>query len=172
MGSIMASKAVSESSNSRGSRWLLGAGEFPPLGAHLVVARNGYSHHGIYVGNGAVMHYAGLSRGWEAGPVEELPLQRFARGRSIWVQAHVRPRFDPDEVVTRARSRLGEDRYQLLTNNCEHFCEWCIQGQGRSHQVEALSNTPRRALVGVLRTVAAGTDTLLTPLTARHSWAV
>jgi Lecithin retinol acyltransferase len=27
------------------------------------------------------------------------------------------------EVMRRARSRLGEDRYRLLSNNCEHFCE-------------------------------------------------
>jgi hypothetical protein len=41
-------------------------------------------------------------------------------------------------VVHRARSRLGEDRYHVLRNNCEHFCEWCVRGQHRSYQVEAL----------------------------------
>ena len=30
-----------------------------PLGAHLVTPRRGYTHHGIYVGNGIVIHYAG-----------------------------------------------------------------------------------------------------------------
>jgi hypothetical protein len=42
-------------------------------------------------------------------------------------------------VVHRARSRLGEDRYHVLRNNCEHFCEWCVRGQHRSYQVEALA---------------------------------
>jgi hypothetical protein len=32
---------------------------------------------------------------------------------------------------------VGEDRYRLLTNNCEHFCEWCLHGTARSFQVEA-----------------------------------
>jgi Lecithin retinol acyltransferase len=41
-------------------------------------------------------------------------------------------------VVHRARSRVGEDGYRLLTNNCEHFCEWCLSGQHRSYQVDAL----------------------------------
>ena len=30
----------------------------PSLGAHLISPRNGYSHHGIYVGSGRVIHYA------------------------------------------------------------------------------------------------------------------
>jgi hypothetical protein len=38
----------------------------------------------------------------------------------------------------RARSRLGEDRYRLSTNNCEHFCKWCTRGLHRSTLVEAL----------------------------------
>jgi hypothetical protein len=41
-------------------------------------------------------------------------------------------------VIQRARSRVGEDCYRLLTNNCEHFCEWCLRGEHRSYQVEAL----------------------------------
>ena len=45
---------------------------------------------------------------------------------------------DRPEVVHRARSRLGEDRYHVLRNNCEHFCEWCVRGQNRSYQVDAL----------------------------------
>ena len=38
-------------------------------------------------------------------------------------------------IVRRARSRLGEQRYHLLENNCEHFCNWCITGF--SHSVQA-----------------------------------
>ena len=32
--------------------------------------------------------------------------------------------------------RLGEQRYNLLFNNCEHFAVWCKTGQHRSGQVE------------------------------------
>lgn len=34
------------------------------------------------------------------------------------------------------RSRLGETRYQLFTNNCEHFSEWAQFGQSRSDQAD------------------------------------
>jgi hypothetical protein len=38
--------------------------------------------------------------------------------------------------MRRARSRLGERRYDVLRNNCEHFCNWCQVGESRSRQVE------------------------------------
>jgi hypothetical protein len=33
-------------------------------------------------------------------------------------------------------SRLGEQNYNLLFNNCEHFAHWCKTGRHRSEQVE------------------------------------
>lgn len=121
------------------------AGE-PPLGAHLVTQRRGYSHHGIYVGNGRVLHYAGLCRGLHTGPVEELSLEHFGAGNDIEVRTELLPRFTSDEVVRRARSRLGENRYRLLSNNCEHFCTWCLYGEARSEQVRQCAIHPMRIL--------------------------
>ena len=110
----------------------------PPIGAHMVTPRRGYTHHGIYVGGGRVVQYGGLSRGLRGGPVEEVPLSQFAQGRTIWIRLHESRGLDRDEVVRRARLRLGENRYHVLTNNCEHFCEWCVRGEHRSYQVDEL----------------------------------
>ena len=143
---------------------LLRVGEEPALGSHLVTARTLYSHHGIYVGNGRVIHYAGPSHGLCRGPVEDVSLEYFAHGRGIRVR-HDRPRFDRREVVARARSRLGERSYRILTNNCEHFCEWCLNGASRSSQVERWLSGARRfacALLGTLG-LAAGTPTFADP---------
>jgi hypothetical protein len=120
---------------------VLGSAEEPPLAAHLVTPRAFYTHHGIYVGNGRVVHYCGLERGWRRGPVEEVSLKRFACGRSVSVRNDPR-RFGRNEVVARARSRLGELGYRLLTNNCEHFCAWALQGESRSRQVEGILAAP------------------------------
>jgi hypothetical protein len=125
----------------------------PPLGAHLVTPRRGYTHHGIYVGRGRVVQYGGLSHGLRRAPVEEVALLQFARGRPIWFRLEEPRQFDRDEVVHRARARLGEDRYNVLTNNCEHFCEWCVRGEPRSHQVDGLFAgccRARRGLVALL----------------------
>ena len=133
--------------------WLVAA---PPIAAHVVASRTLYTHHGIYVGDGKVVHYRGLSRVWRAGPVEEVSLTEFARGRSVRVRPHSGARFDRDAVVARARSRLGEDRYRILSNNCEHFCEWCVHGRNRSRQVEEFFARPRRALLAALRFLLPG----------------
>ena len=55
--------------------------------------------------------------------------------------------------MRRARSRLGECQYDLLSNNCEHFCSWCELAEPRSPQVEALS-TPLRLLLHAAVSVA------------------
>ena len=130
----------------------IGAGREPPLAAHLITPRAFYTHHGIYIGNGRVIHYAGLARGLWRAPVEEVSLDRFARGRALRIRRD-RRLFDCGEVVERARSRLGERRYRVLTNNCEHFCAWVLLGECRSRQVERLRAAPRvlgRALTRML----------------------
>lgn len=48
--------------------------------------------------------------------------------------------------MQRARSRLGECHYDLLSNNCEHFCAWCELGEPRSPQVESLTKPIRLLL--------------------------
>jgi hypothetical protein len=136
--------------------WTLTADAVPPLAAHVVTARVGYTHHGIYVGNGNVVHYRGLSRGLRAGPVEEISLARFAGGHPVRVRPHEAARFDRQSVIARARSRLGENSYRILSNNCEHFCEWCVQGMSRSRQVERFFTAPRRGLLYALRWLLAG----------------
>ncbi|MBQ6945620.1 MAG: lecithin retinol acyltransferase family protein [Ruminococcus sp.] len=46
--------------------------------------------------------------------------------------------YTPSETIERARSRLGEGKYNLIVNNCEHFAIWCKTGIHESHQVNGL----------------------------------
>jgi hypothetical protein len=112
----------------------------------MVTLRRGFTHHGIYVGRDAVVQYGGLARGLRRAPVEEVPLAEFALGYPVWIRSAQAARFDGDTVASRARSRVGEDRYSLLRNNCEHFCEWCVRGEPRSYQVNEWLSRPWRAL--------------------------
>ncbi|SOE95148.1 Lecithin retinol acyltransferase [Burkholderia sp. D7] len=114
----------------------------PVPGAHLVTQRPGYEHHGIYVGNGRVVHYAGFGRSMHRGPIEETTLERFAAGREVRVRVHPTAMFTGQDAVRRVRSRLGEDHYRLLSNNCEHLCAWALFGENRSSQVEACLSHP------------------------------
>jgi Lecithin retinol acyltransferase len=132
---------------------LLGGDQEAPLGSHLVTPRRGYLHHGIYVGDRKVVHYSGLAHGLRGGPVEEVTLSHFASSYYVWIRSSAPLDFDGREVIFRARSRVGEDCYRLLTNNCEHFCEWCLHGTARSVQVEAWLAWPRRMLLAALRSM-------------------
>jgi hypothetical protein len=117
-----------------------------PEGTHVVTPRRAYRHHGIYIGGGKVVHYTGLQHGLRRGPVEEVTINEFANGRPIQLLPGTCANFQSHEVVERARSRVGENDWRLLTNNCEHFCEWCVRGEARSYQVEALFALPARLL--------------------------
>ena len=80
------------------------------------------------------------------GPAEEISLSRIAAGHRVSVMSNLGPRFEGREVDRRARSRIGEANYRLFINNCEHFCEWCLRGQHRSHQMDAWLAHPSRSL--------------------------
>jgi hypothetical protein len=119
-------------------------------GTHLIIFRRGYTHHGIYLGEGRVMHYAGRIK-YPQGLIEEISLAEFSEGRALRAQKLQTGRFDRYEIVRRARSRLGERRYDLMTNNCEHFCNWCRLGENRSFQVEWVTAPVRLLRTAVLR---------------------
>jgi len=116
-----------------------------PIGAHVISPRRFYIHHGIYLGNGEIAHYSGLSSSLKAGPVELTDLEGFANGRPVWLCEEL-GEFAQDEIARRARSRLGERQYRVLSNNCEHYCSWCINGTSYSSQIQTCLQNPRRFL--------------------------
>lgn len=138
-----------------------------PLGAHLKTGRRGYVHHGIYVGNGEVVHYVGFKGFLRCGPVEKTTLAGFADGYGFRVEPATQARYIEAEIVRRATARLGEDDYRLLTNNCEHFCMWCLSGESRSEQVEALLSHPWRALLAIMGVLCSAAGILGQDLAAR-----
>ncbi|AZB71975.1 lecithin retinol acyltransferase family protein [Synechococcus elongatus] len=100
-------------------------------GDHLVVDRRGglYTHHGIDIGDGTVVHYL------EGETIVRTSKDYFRRGEQIRLRDYAD--CDPADItIERALSRLGEQRYNVLFNNCEHFATWCKTGRANSHQVE------------------------------------
>jgi hypothetical protein len=119
------------------TQWLK-PGEEPAMAAHLITPRRFYTHHGLYVGMGRVIHYAGPAGGFRNATVAEATLDEFSRGQPVGMRVGSVACFAREEIILRARARLGERRYHILRNNCEHFCEWCLRGSSRSPQVECL----------------------------------
>ena len=112
----------------------------PAVGDHLVVQHFCYTHHGVYVGNGQVIHYQGpfSGDGFERRIILST-LDDFHGNQPLQVMAHPNRPFSREAGVARAFSRLSEHDYHLLFNNCEHFVLWCIEGQHDSPQVNNAS---------------------------------
>ena len=105
----------------------------------LFVDKGLYKHYGIYAGNNTVVHYQnkGSNFGFDI-KVQEASLDDFAGGVEIQV-CHLDPKkynlYSADETVARAYSRLGEKKYNLVFNNCEHFAVWCKTNISNSRQI-------------------------------------
>lgn len=79
--------------------------------AVVVTPRRWYTHHGIYVGAGQVVHYEGLSSSLRRGRVAKVSLAEFAHGQPVRMHDEANVAYCGIEVVARACSRLGEDAY-------------------------------------------------------------
>ena len=122
--------------DSRRSIQSIRRGQERPLGAHIVTPRCAYTHHGICSGDGCVVHCGPDSLGFWRRTVEEVSMEEFARGHPVRIRGSTLEWIDRPAVVARGRSRLGEGRYHLLKDNCEHFCEWCTDQHPRSYQMD------------------------------------
>lgn len=104
-------------------------------GDHIVVNIDIFGvteHHGLYIGNGKVIH---LSR--ESGGVTRSSISYFGDRDKIRVK---RQAPNPSEAISRAESYLGQVGYNLFSNNCEQFVNYCIKGKKRSNQVSNVAH--------------------------------
>ena len=67
-------------------------------------------------------------------------IEKFSHGKKIIVQSYSNPKFKGRKVVRRMRSRMHENNYHLIINNCEHLCTWAITGVESSPQVFRMMN--------------------------------
>jgi hypothetical protein len=100
-------------------------------GDHIYVQYPGLTHHGIDCGDGSVIHYEGKHKG---GIICRISKNAFASGNKIKVKEYGKC-YSDDLVVRRAEGRLSEKKYQIFSNNCEHFVYWCKTGKDKSEQI-------------------------------------
>lgn len=118
------------------------------------VDRGIYQHYGIYVGDNRVIHYSGSHvdfdlRDYKNITIREDDMSRFlcnskeyfvfdceAKEIQSLFSKNLLIAYSPEETVERAKSKLGENKYSLPLNNCEHFAIWCKTGIHKSSQVD------------------------------------
>ncbi len=152
--------------------------EFLKPGDVIGVNRGLYEHYAIYVGNNKVIHYAGHDDDFAKGAtIHEASYADFKKGdkdcfvlsfsgekpvkiristnfqlfgeKDHGISLDWKEEFTPKETLERAYSRIGESKYHLLGNNCEHFALWCKTGKAESQQVA-------NGVVGCIMTVGFG----------------
>ena len=104
-------------------------------------------HYGIFVSEGEVIAYGlpPVERYLDAPDrlkVQATDIDVFACGSIVEVavldRQERRKRLSGKNTIEAARSRIGEDRYDLLHNNCEHFANECVFGEHRSSLEDTL----------------------------------
>lgn len=123
----------------------------PVAGDHIRVKRYGgvYCHHGIYVGNNKVVHFAPMSgsevKDNHQSVVHETTLENFLRGGQLEVRCYseeeLKVKHSADRIVKDAYRCIGIKNYSFVFNNCEHFASWCVTGKAQSRQVEVVKTS-------------------------------
>lgn len=118
----------------------------PVKADHIRVMRIGglYAHHGVYVSDDEVIHFTGKDNDsvldWSKCEVIKTDLATFLKGGTVEVKEYTDEEFQdlysPEQIITYARSCIGDKGYNLAFNNCEHFANVCTLGRFRSQQVE------------------------------------
>ncbi|MFB9446967.1 lecithin retinol acyltransferase family protein [Dactylosporangium vinaceum] len=113
-------------------------------GWHLVADRRAFTHHGIYVGRGSVIHFTGQPNNKRGAAIRRTSLADFVAGSPLYVRSYDADEVDlnsPGEACATAErllqlSNSGKHaKYHLLNNNCEHLATFCKIGTAESAQV-------------------------------------
>ena len=71
-------------------------------------------------------------------------MEKTHRFQEVTVYLMLHGSFDRDLVLARAQSKIGEEKYNLVTNNCEHFAMRCITGRSSCDQSWAEAEVGRQ----------------------------
>ena len=145
----------------------LTSADFLRAGDVIGVSRGTYEHYAIYADHGRVIHYAGDSDDLKGKiSIHEAPFEEFLKSSTDYfvvsfegrhpVKIHAltkfisggcfdccnikwKEKYSPEKTLERAYSRIGESKYSILSNNCEHFAMWCKTGSAESTQVRLIA---------------------------------
>ena len=124
-------------------------------GDHIYVRRKGllYSHHGIYAGEGNVIHFKGAEKEKRNPMIIITDVDNFLNFGKLRRRNYKR-RLPHSETLRIARAHLSNKRYSLAFNNCEHFAAYCATGKRKSVQV-------RRVIASIAAITFAVTGTFI-----------
>jgi hypothetical protein len=108
-------------------------------GDHIYVRRKRllYSHHGIYAGEGIVIHFKGVEKEKKDPVIRKTEIEKFLKGGKL-KRRDYKKRLPHAETLRIAKEHLSKRGYSLAFNNCEHFATYCAIGKKRSKQIHTV----------------------------------
>lgn len=121
----------------------------PLKGDHIRVNRGIYNHHGIYVSHDEVIHFTGQDNDnildWSKNEVITTNLDVFLKDGILeikeYTEEELKDLYPVEHIVQYARCCIGDNGYNLIFNNCEHFSNVCTLGRFRSVQIDKIFNS-------------------------------
>lgn len=125
-------------------------------GDMIRVKLGGLFHYGIYVSDDEVIQfgYPPILRDKDKGNIVVVSTSIDVFACSSFVEVGVldkkekKEAFSKEEIVSRARNRLGEGGYNILHNNCEHFVYECYFNKKYSAQETLMREKWKKANEG------------------------
>lgn len=125
----------------------------PVLGDIVRTKVTFYHHYGIFVDEQTIIQFGmpdNVTQNAADIRVLSSDVAAFLRGGEMEVGVPDRQERkklrNPRQIVEIARSRLGEDGYDLLHNNCEHFVNECAFGEKTSSFLQGIRVKLRQKL--------------------------
>jgi len=128
------------------------------IGSHIYVHKKSSTFHGIYIGNNQVIHYSGITNGYQTGPVTKVNIAYFSGMGTVYTRNYNKSTFTPIDIVNRAKSKLGQNLYIMQSLSCEDFCSWAVNNNEKSSYANKPASRPLK-------------DTIHIPLGA-HIWSL
>lgn len=98
---------------------------------HAIVCHEWKADYPAYMGSGKMVIIA-----WKLTPPQKIiretvHFRSFLSWRNVYVAVYSKTVcHDPDTVVKRAKSRIGETNYHVVKNYARAFPRWCVTGYG------------------------------------------
>ncbi|XP_059159059.1 uncharacterized protein LOC131943066 [Physella acuta] len=115
--------------------------------------RGWYTHWGVYEGNNSMIHVAGVFEESVLKHKAEIKREDFytvCDRDKAYSGNDMDKEWEPlktADIIRRAKANIGQMRYDLLFNNCEHFAKWCRYGRKSSEQVNEVFQFMEEALI-------------------------
>lgn len=107
---------------------------------------NNMHHYGIYVSDSCIIQYGKAYDIFQdssevsvlVGTIQEFVGNKYIEVREYSLLEKLK-KNSKEKIIEKAKSRIGEKKYNILNNNCEHFVNECVFNKHESLEAKQYS---------------------------------